>query len=72
MGEKLRLKKKIVTRGKKKSKPYFGIDVHDAIVEYQNTPCEEERHEIYDTQIRKAFEKLSENLIAELQVYINV
>lgn len=56
-------KKKIITRGKKKSKPYFGIDVHDAIVEYQSTPSEEERHEIYDNQIRKAFEKLSENLI---------
>jgi len=61
MGEKLKLKKTI--RRRKKSKPYFGVDVHDAIVEYQNTECEEEKHEIYESQIKSAFEKLSENLI---------
>lgn len=61
MGEKLKLKKTI--RRRKKSKPYFGVDVHDAIVEYQTATCEEEKHEIYEKQIKAAFEKLSENLI---------
>ena len=63
MGEKLKLKKMKADRRRKKSKPYFGVDVHDAIVEYQNTVCEEEKHEIYQNQIKNAFEKLSENLI---------
>lgn len=58
----MNLKKKVVQKPKK-SKPYFGIDVHDAIVEYQSTDCEEEKHEIYESQIKGAFEKLSENLI---------
>jgi len=63
MGIKLKLKKKTIKRTRKKSKPYFGTDVHDAIVEYKHTTCEKERHEIYETQIKNAFEKLSENLI---------
>lgn len=63
MGEKLNLKKKKIVRTRKKSKPYFGVDVHDAIVEYQNAVCEEEKHEIYENHIKAAFEKLSENLI---------
>lgn len=62
MGDKLKAKKKVF-RTRKKSKPYFGTDVHDAIVEYQATSSEEERHEIYQQQIKNAFEKLSENLI---------
>jgi hypothetical protein len=58
----LKLKKK--TRVRRRSKnPYFGTDIHDAIVDYQNTKSEEERHEIYSSHIKAAFEKLAENLI---------
>ena len=53
---------KVVTR-QTENKPYFGTDVHDAIIEYQNTVCEQEKHEIYESYIKSAFEKLSENLI---------
>ncbi len=56
----MKLKKKTRTRRKN---PYFGTDVHDAIVDYQNTSSEEERHEIYSSHIKSAFEKLAENLI---------
>ncbi len=58
---KLKLKKK--TRTRKKRNPYFGTDVHDAIVDYQHTTCENEKHEIYSSHIKSAFEKLAENLI---------
>lgn len=59
----MKLKKmKVVTR-QTVNKPYFGTDVHDAIIEYQNTSCEQEKHEIYESEIKSAFEKLSENLI---------
>ena len=58
----MKLKKK--TRVRRRSKnPYFGTDIHDAIVDYQNTKSEEERHEIYSSHIKAAFEKLAENLI---------
>ena len=57
---KLKLKKKV---RRKRKNPYFGKDVHDAIVDFQSTICQTERHEIYDEYIKNAFEKLSENLI---------
>tara|TARA_A100001011_G_scaffold397957_1_gene500671 strand:- start:426 stop:1157 length:732 start_codon:yes stop_codon:yes gene_type:complete len=59
----LKLRKKTRTRKRRSKNPYFGTDIHDAIVDYQNTTCEEERHEIYKSHIRGAFEKLAENLI---------
>jgi len=61
MGDKLKLRK--MTTKRPASKPYFGIDVHDAIVDYQNSLCEIEKHDIYESHIKSAFEKLSENLI---------
>jgi hypothetical protein len=57
---KLKLKKK--TRGKSK-RPYFGKHVHESVIDFQETTCQSERHEIYENHIRNAFEKLSENLI---------
>jgi|TARA_X000001382_G_scaffold111233_1_gene88072 hypothetical protein len=57
---KLKLKKKIRRKSKK---PYFGKHVHESVVDFQETKCQEERHEIYEVHIRNAFEKLSENLI---------
>jgi len=42
---------------------YFGRPAHDAIVEFQNTEIEEEKHEIYITRIKQPFNKLVENLI---------
>jgi hypothetical protein len=56
----LKLKKR--TRRKSK-KPYFGKHVHESVVDFQQTTCQEERHEIYENHIKNAFEKLSENLI---------
>jgi len=57
------LKLRKMTTKRTALKPYFGVDVHDAIIEYQNTLCEIEKHEIYESHIKSAFEKLSENLI---------
>ena len=48
------------TRSKK---PYFGKDVHNSIVKYQNTPLIEDREKIYVDEILPAFNKLCENLI---------
>lgn len=48
---------------KKKKKPYFGKDAHNAVVDYQSTDVREEKHQIYDDKIRPSFEKLAENLI---------
>ena len=51
------------TKQKKKKKPYFGKDAHNAVIEYQSTDVREEKHKIYDDKIRPSFEKLAENLI---------
>ena len=56
----MNLKKKIRRISKQ---PYFGKHVHESVVDFQETSCQQERHEIYEIHIRNAFEKLSENLI---------
>ena len=51
---------------KPKKKPYFGIDVQEAIVRYNALDQETqqvERNKIYQNEIHKAFDKLSENKI---------
>ena len=53
--------KKIVK--KKKRKVYFGQEVQDAIVEYNNSKSDIERNTIYGTRIHAAFDKLAENII---------
>lgn len=57
--------KKRATRRKKGSttKLYFNSDTQDAIVAYQTAITNEERNRLYNTEIRPAFEKLTENLI---------
>ena len=58
------IKKKIRRRRRKSGKkPYFGKDVHNSILTYQNTESTEERHKIYVNEILPAFNKLAENLI---------
>ena len=52
--------KKIQTKSKKL---YFGKDVHDSIVKYQESNDVEEKEKIYTEEIRKSFHKLAENLI---------
>jgi hypothetical protein len=51
---------------KPKKKPYFGIDVQEAIVRYnaldQQTQ-QSKRNKIYQEEIHKAFDKLAENII---------
>lgn len=62
MNQKLKKKtKKISTKGSKKL--YFGQDAHDAIVEYQKCEIKAKKDRIYESKIRKSFNKLVENLI---------
>ena len=53
--------KKIVK--KKKRKVYFGQEVQDAIVEYNDSNSDSKRNTIYGTRIHAAFDKLAENII---------
>jgi len=48
---------------KPKKKPYFGIDVQNAIVKYNGSNSDSERNKIYQQEIHKAFDKLAENII---------
>ena len=48
---------------KKKKKPYFGKDAHQAVVDYQNAETREIKNDIYNEKIKPSFEKLAENLI---------
>jgi hypothetical protein len=48
---------------KKKKKPYFGKDAHQAVVDYQNAETRETKNDIYNEKIKPSFEKLAENLI---------
>ena len=51
---------------KAKRKPYFGIDVQEAIVRYNALDQQTqraERNKIYRDEIHKAFDKLAENII---------
>jgi len=57
--------KKIARRRRKKSstKPYFDKNTHAAIVKYQGSTTDSQRHQIYVNDILPAFDKLAENLI---------
>ena len=48
---------------KKKSKVYFGMEVQDAIIEYNGSKNHSIRNKIYQEKIHKAFDKLAENII---------
>ena len=48
---------------KKKSRIYFGKDVQDAIVRYNQSDDDSERNDIYQNEIHRAFDKLAENII---------
>ena len=51
-------------RGRKpKNKIYFGMDVQDAIIEYNSSNSDSDRNRIYEFRIHPAFDKLSENII---------
>jgi hypothetical protein len=57
-------KKKIKKKVKKvKRKPYFGIDVQEAIVRYNAEDNPNIRNQIYRDEIAYAFDKLCENII---------
>ena len=56
--------KKVVKKKKPKKKLYFGPEVQDAIVRYNTNPDNFPlRNKIYQEEIHKAFDKLSENII---------
>tara|TARA_Y100001963_G_scaffold116882_1_gene162519 strand:- start:370 stop:1101 length:732 start_codon:yes stop_codon:yes gene_type:complete len=48
---------------KAKKKPYFGMEVQDAIVRYNDTDNTALKNKIYQEEIHKAFDKLCENII---------
>ena len=61
-------KRKIVVPKKKKAKKkmYFGMEVQDAIVRYNDLdPVKDQtkRNKIYQEEIHAAFDKLAENII---------
>ena len=62
------MKKKIVRRrrrgkSKKKIGLYFHEGTQEAIINFQNSECQEEKEKIYVAEILPAFDKLVENLI---------
>ena len=48
---------------KRKRKVYFGMEVQDAIIEYNSSENHSIRNKIYQEKIHKAFDKLAENII---------
>jgi len=48
---------------KPKRKVYFGVEVQDAIIEYNSSKNDAKRNLIYQTRIHAAFDKLAENII---------
>ena len=78
--EYLKTKKRrtIVPKKKSKKKVYFGMEVQDAIVRYNQSNSDSERNKIYQEEIHKAFDKLCENIINTFKfeyfddVYIDV
>lgn len=48
---------------------YFGPEVEEAIIRYNQSNDQFERSRIYDQEIKHAFEKLSENLIHTFKFY---
>lgn len=68
---KVKLNKKGQIRKRKPKEPriYFTQDTEDAIIEYLLTEDQLSRNKIYDTRIRYAFYKLSENIIHTFKFY---
>ena len=52
-----------MAKKKTKKKPYFGIDVQNAVVNYIETESISEKNKIYKNEIHAAFDKLAENII---------
>ena len=50
-------------KAKKKRKVYFGLEVQDAIVRYNLSENDNERNQVYQEEIHRAFDKLAENII---------
>jgi hypothetical protein len=48
---------------KPKRKIYFGMEVQNAIIDYNSSKSDSERNTIYQTRIHAAFDKLAENII---------
>lgn len=60
----MKAKKKVVRAGRKsKRKLYFGPDTDQAIINFQNEECDDQKCIIYENKILPSFEKLIENLI---------
>jgi len=61
--KKVEIKVKKKPGRKPKKKLYFGMEVQEAIVDYNTSTDDSERNKIYGTRIHKAFDKLAENII---------
>ena len=61
MSKETKIKKKPGRKPKKKL--YFGQEVQDAIIRYNESTDDSERNKIYQQEIHKAFDKLCENII---------
>ena len=57
---------KKTTKKKAKRKPYFGIDVQEAVVRYNDETNPVVKNQIYRDEIAYAFDKLCENIINTL------
>lgn len=60
----MKKRKRTIRRSKGKNRNlYFTMDTQAAIIEWQETELESEKHKIYEDKIMSAFDKLVENLI---------
>jgi hypothetical protein len=68
----MNLSQNMSTKRKPKSKSkkmYFGPEVEEAIIRYNDCVDQMERSKIYDAEIKYAFEKLTENIIHTFKFY---
>lgn len=57
-------------RGRKRTrKRYFDTEQEEAIVEYLNTDCPEERNQIYEDRLKQPLYKMAESIINRYQLY---
>ena len=56
-------------KARKQKRQYFTKDTEDAIVRYNNSTCEKERSELYQTYIHWPYYKLTENIIHTFKFY---
>jgi hypothetical protein len=56
-------------KSKKETKRYFGEEEENAVRQYLLSPNDDEKKQLFNTHIHKAFDKLSENIINTYKFY---